>query len=185
MSPQLQHYLDSLSEPATRALLGQINRGIEKESLRITPDGRLAQTPHPAALGSALTHPSITTDYSEALLEFIEHCENLAECFLVGDLRGGEARAVNAIVQARIDAVVERLDVLHHHLHGGRIRDEPVHERVKHEGVVGTGRKAQAQHRLLVPWPPRHASGGQCAKPLRAAVGPLRGPPIEPAPETP
>lgn len=46
-------------------------RGIEKESLRIEPNGHLAQTPHPAALGSALTHPSITTDYSEALLEFI------------------------------------------------------------------------------------------------------------------
>ena len=46
-------------------------RGIEKESLRVTPDGHLATTPHPQALGSALTHPSITTDYSEALLEFI------------------------------------------------------------------------------------------------------------------
>ena len=28
-------------------------------------------TPHPAGLGSPLTHPSITTDFSEALLEFI------------------------------------------------------------------------------------------------------------------
>jgi len=45
--------------------------GLEKESLRVTGDGRLAQTPHPPALGSALTHPHITTDYSEALLEFI------------------------------------------------------------------------------------------------------------------
>jgi len=49
----------------------QMVRGIEKESLRIEPNGHLAQTPHPSALGSALTHPSITTDYSEALLEFI------------------------------------------------------------------------------------------------------------------
>src|SRR5699024_5968460 len=39
--------------------------------LRITDRGYLAQTPHPKALGSALTHPYITTDYSEALLEFI------------------------------------------------------------------------------------------------------------------
>ena len=46
-------------------------RGLEKESLRITPEGTLALTPHPAGLGSALTHPKITTDYSEALLEFI------------------------------------------------------------------------------------------------------------------
>jgi glutamate--cysteine ligase len=50
---------------------GEILRGIEKESLRVTPAGRLAQTDHPAALGSALTHANITTDYSEALLELI------------------------------------------------------------------------------------------------------------------
>ena len=52
-------------------LLQGIRRGFEKECLRVTPDGRLASTPHPAALGSKLTHPWITTDYSEALLEFI------------------------------------------------------------------------------------------------------------------
>jgi glutamate--cysteine ligase len=46
-------------------------RGIEKEGLRVTPNARLSQTNHPIGLGSALTHPSITTDYSEALLEFI------------------------------------------------------------------------------------------------------------------
>lgn len=45
--------------------------GLEKESLRVAPDGMLAQTPHPQALGSALTHPNITTDYSEALLELV------------------------------------------------------------------------------------------------------------------
>jgi glutamate--cysteine ligase len=48
-----------------------IRRGIEKESLRATTEGSLAMTPHPAALGSALTHPNITTDYSEAQLELI------------------------------------------------------------------------------------------------------------------
>ena len=45
--------------------------GLEKESLRVATDGGIAQTPHPPALGSALTHPSITTDYSEALLELV------------------------------------------------------------------------------------------------------------------
>ncbi|MDX1434437.1 MAG: glutamate--cysteine ligase [Gammaproteobacteria bacterium] len=45
--------------------------GIEKECLRVVADGHIARTPHPAALGSALTHPYITTDFSEALLEFI------------------------------------------------------------------------------------------------------------------
>ncbi len=53
------------------SLLTGIRRGVEKESLRIGPEGTLAQTPHPPELGSALTHGSITTDYSEALLEFI------------------------------------------------------------------------------------------------------------------
>ena len=46
-------------------------RGIEKECLRIDGDGRLSRKPHPQALGAALTHPHITTDYSEALLEFV------------------------------------------------------------------------------------------------------------------
>jgi glutamate--cysteine ligase len=46
-------------------------RGVEKESLRVTPAGLLAQTPHPAALGSALTSEHITTDYSEALIELV------------------------------------------------------------------------------------------------------------------
>ena len=48
-----------------------MRRGIEKESLRALPDGTLALTPHPAALGSALTHPHITTDFSESQLELI------------------------------------------------------------------------------------------------------------------
>lgn len=46
-------------------------RGIEKECLRIDSSGRLSRKPHPQALGAALTHPHITTDYSEALLEFV------------------------------------------------------------------------------------------------------------------
>ncbi|PWG64642.1 glutamate--cysteine ligase [Spiribacter halobius] len=54
-----------------RGLLRGSRRGLEKESLRVTSDGHIARTPHPKALGSALTHPSITTDYSEALLEFV------------------------------------------------------------------------------------------------------------------
>ncbi len=45
--------------------------GLEKEGLRVSAAGKIAQTPHPIALGSALTHPYITTDYSEALLELI------------------------------------------------------------------------------------------------------------------
>lgn len=65
----LQQRIDALqSHPG---LLAQCQRGIEKEGLRVTQQGWLAQTPHPDSLGSALTHPNITTDYSEALLELI------------------------------------------------------------------------------------------------------------------
>ncbi len=52
-------------------LLVGMRRGVEREALRVRPDGFIAKTPHPPALGSALTHPAITTDYSEALLELI------------------------------------------------------------------------------------------------------------------
>lgn len=48
-----------------------IRRGVEKESLRVLPGGTLALTPHPLGLGSALTHPRITTDFSESQLELI------------------------------------------------------------------------------------------------------------------
>ena len=48
-----------------------IRRGIEKESLRVRADGKLSTRPHPAALGSALTDPHITTDFSESQLELI------------------------------------------------------------------------------------------------------------------
>ncbi len=63
--------LERLAQLAGASLLSQGLIGLEKESLRITSDGHIAQTPHPLALGSTLTHPYITTDYSEALLEFI------------------------------------------------------------------------------------------------------------------
>lgn len=51
--------------------MASLRRGVEKESLRVTESGYLAQTPHPSMLGSALTHPHITTDFSEAQLELI------------------------------------------------------------------------------------------------------------------
>ncbi len=66
-----RQWVQSLQTDAADGVLRDVRRGIEKESLRVTPQGQLAQTPHPAALGSALTHPEITTDYAECLLEFI------------------------------------------------------------------------------------------------------------------
>jgi glutamate--cysteine ligase len=76
VSNQLTRRLALLDDDAHRALLGQGLRGIERETLRVDPKGHLARTPHPAALGSALTHPQITTDYAEALLEFITPAEH-------------------------------------------------------------------------------------------------------------
>ena len=69
MSELLNSRLSLLS--ANLPLLKQCLHGIERECLRVTDEGRLAQTPHPEALGSALTNEQITTDYSESLLEFI------------------------------------------------------------------------------------------------------------------
>jgi len=63
----LENGLNSLPETAFTGM----RRGIEKESLRARPDGKLATTPHPAALGSPLTHAHITTDFSESQLELI------------------------------------------------------------------------------------------------------------------
>ena len=58
-------------------------RGIEKEGLRVKHDGTLSQTPHPHALGSKLTHPFITTDYSESLLELITEPKSTPKAALV------------------------------------------------------------------------------------------------------
>jgi len=63
--------LAALSNSREQRLLARGSRGLERESLRVTPEGRIAQTAHPAALGSALTNPHITTDYSEALAELV------------------------------------------------------------------------------------------------------------------
>ncbi|ABV35940.1 Glutamate--cysteine ligase [Shewanella sediminis HAW-EB3] len=60
-----------LSDSEGRNALKGMQRGIEREALRINSSGHLAIDGHPKVLGSALTHPRITTDYSESLLEFI------------------------------------------------------------------------------------------------------------------
>ncbi len=72
-----------LIECECHSLLNQRLIGVEKESLRVSAEGGISQLPHPPALGSALTNPYITTDYSEALLEFITppsgHIESVLE----------------------------------------------------------------------------------------------------------
>ena len=72
-SPQdiFSHRLNFLGDEKLRPLLQRIQRGIEKEGLRTTPAGKLAISPHPIGLGSALSNSWLTTDFSESLLEFI------------------------------------------------------------------------------------------------------------------
>jgi glutamate--cysteine ligase len=62
-----------------RRLIDRGLRGLEKECLRVGRDGELSATPHSRRFGSALTHPWITTDYSEALLEFVTPPESSSE----------------------------------------------------------------------------------------------------------
>jgi len=46
-------------------------KGVEREALRVTAAGRIAHTPHPSAMGSALASAHVTTDFSEALIELV------------------------------------------------------------------------------------------------------------------
>ena len=71
MKSVIEQRVAQLLNSDIRKVLQQRRVGLEKESLRVAVNGSIAQTPHPTGLGSALTHPSITTDYSEALLEFV------------------------------------------------------------------------------------------------------------------
>ncbi len=99
MSNLLTRRLALLGTDEHRALLSAGLRGIERETLRVAPDGHLAATPHPLALGSALTHPQITTDYAEALLEFITPAEH------------------------DISITLNKLDAIHRHAYG-KLGDE-------------------------------------------------------------
>ncbi|MGB0936463.1 MAG: glutamate--cysteine ligase [Colwellia sp.] len=71
MSSSLQNNINYFNSTEHLASLKGIGRGIERETLRILPEGKLSQAPHAYQLGAALTHGQITTDYSETLLEFI------------------------------------------------------------------------------------------------------------------
>ena len=65
-----QRLTQLLNHGSAKLLRGGL-KGLEKESLRVDKEGCLAHTPHPRSLGAALTHPHITTDYSEALIELV------------------------------------------------------------------------------------------------------------------
>ncbi|MCW8356772.1 MULTISPECIES: glutamate--cysteine ligase [Marinomonas] len=71
LTDALQALADHCQQAATTSAL-TFHRGVEREALRVDrTEGRISHKPHPKALGSALTHSSITTDYSESLMEFI------------------------------------------------------------------------------------------------------------------
>jgi len=97
LNNQLKNRLATFHKNNQSAVLSGGLRGLEKESLRVASQGGIAQTPHPEVIGSALTHPWITTDYSEALTEFITPPMDNSEdvlCFLQG---------VQTFVYRRID----------------------------------------------------------------------------------
>jgi hypothetical protein len=68
---RFERRLAGLVNARERAVLTGGLKGVEREALRVRPDGHIARTPHPRALGSALTHPHVTTYYSEALIELV------------------------------------------------------------------------------------------------------------------
>ena len=63
--------LTDLNQSLDAFALSDIQHGIERECLRVSPEGLLSQDTHPIELGATLTHSLITTDYAESLLEFI------------------------------------------------------------------------------------------------------------------
>ena len=71
MSQLAEARLQRLADTGLAQVLQRCRKGVEKEALRVTRDCALATTRHPPALGSALTNRYITTDFSEALLEFV------------------------------------------------------------------------------------------------------------------
>ncbi|MGQ0430561.1 MAG: glutamate--cysteine ligase [Gammaproteobacteria bacterium] len=71
LDPRFERRLAGLVNAREAGVLSGGQKGIEREALRVTPAGRISQKPHPEALGSALTHPHLTTDYSEALVELV------------------------------------------------------------------------------------------------------------------
>ncbi|MDR2127806.1 MAG: glutamate--cysteine ligase [Burkholderiaceae bacterium] len=96
---------DRLAALTPQQLLG-IRRGIEKESLRTLPDGKLALTPHPATLGAALTHPHITTDFSESQLELITGVHSRVEDCLA------ELRQIHQVIYHELAAATTGEEML-------------------------------------------------------------------------
>ena len=68
---KLEQRLRAIEASAQVSTLSGSRVGLEKECLRVAETGGISQLPHPRSLGSPLTNPYVTTDFSEALLELI------------------------------------------------------------------------------------------------------------------
>ncbi len=68
---KFERRLAGLLNSGERAVLRGGRKGVEKESLRVLPGGEITHSPHPFALGAALTNEHITTDFSESLIELV------------------------------------------------------------------------------------------------------------------
>src|SRR5271154_6076365 len=68
---KFERRLAGLLNSGERGVLRGGRKGVEKESLRVSPAGQIVQTRHPAPLGAPLTNEHITTDFSEALIELV------------------------------------------------------------------------------------------------------------------
>jgi glutamate--cysteine ligase len=68
---KFERRLAGLINSGERGVLRGGRKGVEKESLRVSPDGEIVQTRHPRDLGAPLTNEHITTDFSESLIELV------------------------------------------------------------------------------------------------------------------
>lgn len=71
MEWDLQSSLKIFSQKDNFKQLKSVLHGLERETLRVTPEGKLALTPHPPGLGDKLENPEITADFSESQPELI------------------------------------------------------------------------------------------------------------------
>lgn len=68
---KFERRLAGLLNSGERGVLRGGRKGVEKESLRVSPEGEIVQSSHPFALGAPLTNDNITTDFSESLIELV------------------------------------------------------------------------------------------------------------------
>ena len=150
MGSTLQQRLAKLNAAPNKHAITGIQRGIERETLRVKPDGKLALTPHPEALGAALTHPWITTDFSESLLEFITPVSDslditlaqLADIhrFTIKNIGDEQFDAVLQQAQAQVFPVIDKQVHLHPRVGAGELANG-----ARHQACGGIGAGAQTQ----------------------------------------